>query len=240
MLTFVLVHGAFHGGWCWSRVAGHLTAAGHRVLAPTLAGLGERRSTASPAVNLTRHIDEIEALIRLQQLDNVVLCGHSYGGLVVTGVADRLPERLGALVYCDAFIPADGDSALNLIAPDQKWKDALLDRVGRNGGWLMPPAPAKFFDLRDPADIALVDTSCTPQPVATYLEKIRLTGAWRQARNLTYILAAGSRADTTRRHSAPLRDDPQWRYYEVDCGHEVMLDQPGLLATMLVEAAATR
>lgn len=240
MLTFVLVHGAFHGGWCWSRVSAHLTPAGHQVFAPTLPGLGERRAQASPAVNLTRHIDEVEGLIRQHRLDDVVLCGHSYGGMVVTGVADRIPERIGALVYCDALVPKDGDTALGLIAPDQKWKDAWLDRVGRNGGWLMPPAPARFLELRDSADEDLVDSSCTPQPAATYLEKIRLTGAWATVPRKTYILAAAMRADTMRRHAAPLRSHPDWNFYEIDCGHEMMLDHPGLLATMLVEAAPRR
>src|SRR6185437_2887529 len=103
MSTYVLVHGAWHGGWCWKRVRKPLQAQGHEVFTPTLTGIGERSHLLSPQVNLETHIEDVVNLIRWEELSNVVLCGHSYGGAVISGVADRIPERIGALIYLDAF-----------------------------------------------------------------------------------------------------------------------------------------
>jgi pimeloyl-ACP methyl ester carboxylesterase len=116
--TFVLVHGAWHGGWCYGRVAERLRAAGHRVLTPTLTGLGERSHLCSRSVNLTTHIADVVNLIKWEQLQRVTLVGHSYGGVVVTGVADTIPERISSLVYLDAFVPKDGQCMLDLVGPD--------------------------------------------------------------------------------------------------------------------------
>src|SRR5690606_22210546 len=109
--SFVLVHGAWHGGWCYRRVADRLQDRGHRVFTPTLSGMGERSHTFTPAINLDTHIADIVNLLAWEDLENVVLCGHSYGGMVVTGVADRAAGRIGSLVYLDANIPEDGQSS---------------------------------------------------------------------------------------------------------------------------------
>jgi pimeloyl-ACP methyl ester carboxylesterase len=112
--TFVLVHGAWHGGWCYVRVADLLRAGGHRVVTPTLTGLGERSHLFSGAITLSTHIDDIVNVLRWEDLTNVVLAGHSYGGFVISGVAERVPERIAALVFLDAFVPADGESLWDL------------------------------------------------------------------------------------------------------------------------------
>jgi len=108
MATFVLVHGAWHGGWCWKRVAALLRQAGHEVFAPTLTGLGERAHLMSNAIDLHTHIRDILGVLQWEELADVVLCGHSYGGMVISGVADRVPEKLRSLVYLDAFVPDNG------------------------------------------------------------------------------------------------------------------------------------
>ena len=115
-----LVHGAGHGGWCWQRVADRLTAKGHRVFAPTLTGLGERSHLLNDKIDLTTHISDIVNEIKWKDLDQIVLVGHSYGGMVITGVAEQLVSRIASIVYLDAFLPGDGQSVtdvVNAVAP---------------------------------------------------------------------------------------------------------------------------
>lgn len=114
--TYVLVHGAWHGSWCWKRVRKNLQNAGHQVFAPTLTGLGERSHLNSAAVNLSTHIADIVNLLRWEDLSNVILCGHSYSGMVISGVADQVPERIDTLVYLDAVVPEDGECVFDLLS----------------------------------------------------------------------------------------------------------------------------
>ncbi len=115
--TFVLVHGAWHGGWCYARVAGLLRARGHTVFTPTLTGQGERAHLLSGSINLSTHIEDVLGVFAFERLDDVVLAGHSYGGMVITGVADRIPERIRALAYLDAFVPENGQSLFDIYIP---------------------------------------------------------------------------------------------------------------------------
>src|SRR5215831_5722049 len=137
MATFVLVHGAWHGGWCWKKVTPLLRAAGHEVYTPTLTGLGERVHLASPKVDLTTHIQDVVNVLDYEDLHEVVLVGHSYGGVVIAGVADRVPSRVGHLVYLDAGVPHNGEGYLDLL-PNLR---ALIEEDSRlNGdGWRVPP-----------------------------------------------------------------------------------------------------
>ena len=156
MTTFVLVHGAWHGGWCWREVAGRLQSAGHRVFAPTLTGLADRSHLLTRETGLETHILDIVNLLEWEGLDDAVLCGHSYGGMVVTGAADRAAGRLRALVYLDAFVPADGQS-LSDMAPPERVDGMLRDAAERGDGWKVPPLPASAW-LDDPAQQAWVAT----------------------------------------------------------------------------------
>jgi pimeloyl-ACP methyl ester carboxylesterase len=160
MVTFVLVHGACHGGWCWRDVTAELRAAGHEVFAPTLTGLGERSHLASPAVDLSMHIRDVANLIEWEDLREVVLVGHSYGGMVITGVADRLADRLAALVYLDALVPQDRQCVLDLQPSERR--ASILEEVAANGGWFWPCRTAAFYGVRDPARQAWVDGKCSP------------------------------------------------------------------------------
>jgi pimeloyl-ACP methyl ester carboxylesterase len=233
MSTFVLIHGAWHGSWCWKRVRKALQDQGHQVFTPTLTGLAERSHLLSPAVNLDTHIDDVVNLIRWEELSDVVLCGHSYAGAVVSGVADRIPDRIRSLVYLDAFLPEDGQSLLDLLPEGQRQQQ--LDGVNSAGdGWKVPPIPGEFFHV-NAQDLAWMNAQCTWQPLATFQQKIRLTGSGHTIRNVAYILATGYD------HSPfpPFFEKAKargWKTLSVPCGHDVMLDMPAELTQILIGA----
>ena len=141
----MLVHPAWFGGWCWSKVTPGLRAQGYMVHAPTLTGLGERAHLARPEVALATHVEDVVNVLQYEDLNRVVLVGNSSGGMVITGVADQVPERIAQLVYLDAFVPQDGQSLLDMVAPDRRPAfDALVQKEGQ--GWLLPrfaPPPWK-------------------------------------------------------------------------------------------------
>jgi len=235
MATFVLVHGAWHGGWCWKRVRRQLEAAGQAVFTPTLTGVGERSHLLSPDVNLDTHIADIVNVIRWEELTDVVLCGHSYAGCVIGGVVDRIPERIGALVYLDAFVPDNGQSLHDTLPPEQRgMQEDLTRQVG--DGWKVPPIPAEAFNV-NPADRAWVNSQCTVQPLATFQQKISLSGRGDAAKPTTFILATGFANSPFRQFydSARARG---WATIAIDCGHDVMLDRPEELTGALLRVAA--
>ena len=235
MATFVLVHGAWHGGWCWPRVAEPLRGQGHRVFAPTLTGLGERAHLGRAEVDLETHIADVIGLVESEELDSIVLCGHSYGGMVVSGVADRIAPRVRALMFLDAFVPEDGQSLLALQPPDRAQR--MREAAAKNGGWRVPPFPASHFGVRDAADRAWVDRRCVAQSIRTFDQPARLTGAWRGIRGLHYVLAAEYTNSSFHRFADAARADPRFRVATAPCGHEVMIDEPARLVQLLTEAA---
>jgi pimeloyl-ACP methyl ester carboxylesterase len=236
MATFVLVHGAWHGSWCWKRVRRDLQKEGHDVYTPTLTGVGERSHLTSPQVTLDTHVADVVNLIRFEELTDVVLCGHSYGGCVITGVADRVPERLRALVYLDAFILEDGQS-LHDVVPREVAAAQVRGALQSGDGWRVPPISAEFFRV-NPADRAWVDQQCTPQSLATFQQRLRVDNAF-PASKVTHILATGyEHSPFPPFHEIAKRKG--WKTLTVDCGHDVMLDKPAELVAMLREAAAVR
>ena len=230
MATFVLVHGAWHGSWCWKRVRKALQAEGHDVFTPTLTGLGERSHLTSPQVNLDTHVADVVNVIRWEELTDVVLCGHSYGGCVITGVADRVPEKLRALLYLDAFILENGQSLFDVVPREGTPADAR--EIG--DGWRVPPIPAEFFQV-NAADKAWVDRQCTPQSLATFTQRLRVDNVF-PASKVTHILATGFKEPPfTKFHEIAKRKG--WKTVMVDCGHDVMLDKPAELTAILRDAA---
>ena len=220
--TFVLVHGAWHGGWCWQRVADRLIAQKHRVFAPTLSGVCERSHLSSPAINLSTHISDIVNEIRWKDLDRVVLVGHSYGGMVITGVAEQIASRIASIVYLDAFIPADGQSLATMSGvPDSEF---------------FPPITAEQFAV-NAADRAWVDSKMTPQSMACFTERLSVSGAYQRIAKKTYIRAGGFPMPTFEAALETARKDPSWTTYSVDCGHDVMIDKPDELTRILVGAS---
>ena len=236
-LPFLLVHGAWQGGWVWQRVADRLRAAGHAVFAPTLSGLGEKAHLAGPQIDLLTHVRDIVATIETEELDDIVLCGHSYGGMVVTGVADGLPRRIKALVFLDAFIAQAGKSLFDCQSPElaQRLQAEARDH---GEGWRIKPRPASYFRVANPEDAARLDRSSVDQPIGCMATALPLTGAWQEIRHLVYIRAIGHKDGPFGRFTEQVRNDPKWRYFEVPCGHQVMFDMPDALAGILRETAA--
>jgi pimeloyl-ACP methyl ester carboxylesterase len=221
--TIVLVHGAWHGGWCWRRVTDKLAVKGHRVYAPTLTGVGDRSHLLSDGVNLSTHVTDIVNLIRWEEMKDIVLCGHSYGGMVVTGVADKMSERIAALVYLDAFVPESGQSMQDLRPRELP------------SGLTIPPISAETFRVNE-RDRQWVDRLCTPHPVACLTERLALTGAYRAVRRKVYIRAASYPSPAFDPTYERLKSDPGWIAHQLPCGHDVMVDMPDALAEIL-EAA---
>ena len=232
MATFVLVHGAWHGAWCWRRVARLLTGAGHEVFAPTLTGLAERSHLLSPAIDLDTHILDVVNEMKWQQLTGVVLVGHSYGGMVISGVAERMEGAIASFVMLDAFMPENGQSLADL-QPAQMREGTLA--AERAGAATLPPRAAELFKVNE-RDRALVDAQCTPQPLKCFLQKLALTGARERIARKTYIRATAFPSSYFDAGLASARAKG-WHTYEVPCGHDVMLDMPERLVTILQEAA---
>lgn len=234
-MTYVLVHGAWHGSWCWKRVRKALQLAGHEVFTPTLTGVGERAHLASPAVNLSTQIDDVVNLIRWEELHDVILCGHSYGGCVIGGVADRLPERIRALVYLDAFVLEDGENLCDLLPEGQA--DGMRQLARDLGeGWMAPPIPAAVFGV-NAVDAAWVDAQCTPHPLACFEERIKLTGGRDRIADVTHVLATGFLEGSPFPASHERAKAKGWKTRTVSCGHDVMLDLPEELTAILLEYA---
>jgi pimeloyl-ACP methyl ester carboxylesterase len=232
--TFVLVHGAWHGGWCYARVAASLRARGHTVFTPTLTGQGERAHLISGAINLSTHIEDVLGVFRFERLRDVVLAGHSYGGMVITGVADRIPERIKALAYLDAFIPEDGQSLFDINIPANTQR--FLDNAGRTGGLSVPAPPATYFGV-NAADAALVDELATPQPLGCFTEKLKLSGAQRSVRKHLYVHGTVLPRESPFRAFYERAQAAGWSAHALACGHDVMLDMPGETAELLASLA---
>ena len=231
--TYVLVHGAWHGGWCWGRVADLLKAQGHRVYTPTLTGLAERGHLASFEIDLSIHAADVANLIQWENLSDIVLVGHSYGGMVVSQAVEELPAgAVSSIVFLDAFLPADGMSLLDYTAVEGREGGPMVEEEEATG--LVPPITAEMFGV-NAADRAYVDSRCTPQPYGTLTQKARLTGAREAIPRKTYILATGW-APAFNAFADQVKADPAWSYLEVPVGHDVMLDAPEWLAEALHEA----
>ena len=242
MATFVLVHGAWHGGWCYRDTAAALRAAGHTVFTPTHTGLGERAHQAGQNVTLETHVRDVCGCIEAEELNDVILCGHSYGGMVITMVADRLPERIKALAYLDAYVPEHGESLIDqyhrALAPEQAAQATARVRSAAraSGDGMMPPRPAEAFNVT-PARRARVDRRCVAQALATFEMPVLLTGAGARVTQRLYILADGWDPSPFRWFAARFEKDPGWRVIRFPCGHDVMVDMPADLARELMSLA---
>jgi pimeloyl-ACP methyl ester carboxylesterase len=232
--TFVLVHGAWHGGWCWRRVADRLRSAGHAVFTPTLTGLGERAHLLDAGIDLKTHIADVVNVLKWEQLTDVVLCGHSYGGMIISGVAEQMAPALRSIVFLDAFVPKNGEAVHDLTGPAVR--EAAAAAMQR-GDIVISPRPAEAFGV-NAADRAWVDRLCVGQPIGTFTDKIALSGAVDRIARKSYIRAASYANPGFDRALAAAKSNPAWRTYEVACGHDVMVDAPERLTEILLEVAA--
>lgn len=233
--TFVLVHGAWNGAHGFRHVRRRLQQQGHEVFAPALTGLGARVHLASPQVTLSTHIQDVVNLVLYEDLQDIVLLGFSYGGMVVTGALEHLADRVKHLVYLDAFVPEDGDSALNLAMGRHPAP------IGLGEEWLVE-TPARQLD--DPAETQWMSQRRAAQPMGTFRERVRLFQPLEAfAFSRSYIKATAS-PDTDigeplfRRAAERARNNPDtWRYFEVDSTHLVAVNRPAELERILLEIA---
>jgi pimeloyl-ACP methyl ester carboxylesterase len=231
MLTVVLVHGAFVGGWSWRKVARLLDDAGHTVYAPSLTGLGDRAHLARPEIDLALHVEDVVALIEAEELRNVVLVGHSYGGMVITDVAARVPTRLAHLVYLDAFVPNAGQSLLDLV-PAERAAMFRESAKTEGDGWRVPPLPPERFGVTSERDIEWMKKHMVPQPLRT-LEQPAQGGAPGRAKR-TYIYCSKPATGSFDQFAERLRDDRKWTFHELKTGHCAMVTTPGDVAKILM------
>jgi pimeloyl-ACP methyl ester carboxylesterase len=243
MANFVLVHGAWHGGWCWRDTARMLRAQGHVVATPTHTGVGERAHQANEAITLETHVRDVVGAIEAEELSDVILCGHSYGGMVITAVADRLPGRVKAMVYLDAFVPAHGDSLVRLLetalVPEvaQAFIGGFRGSAAEKHSGMMAPIPAEVFGIAAP-NRAWVDRRCVPQALATFEAPLLLSGGGNDTvKQRVYVLADGWDPSPFRHFAKQCEGRPGWRVVKMPCGHDVMVDLPKELAELLAGLA---
>ena len=236
--TFVLVHGSWHGAWCWRRVLPRLRAAGAEAHAVTLTGVGERAHLMGPGIDLHTHIQDVIGLIEAEELQQVVLVGHSYGGIVITGVADRLqreaPGRLAQLVYLDAVTPHPGESWSSQHTPETR--QARLDAAAASGGISFPPPDASVFGL-DGADRDWVNRRQTPQPLSVYLQALDFDAARVAALPRSFIDCTSPALPTIAVMRQRVRSEPGWRVAEMATGHDPMVSEPAALVALLLDMA---
>lgn len=233
--TFVLVHGAWHGGWCWRRVTDRLERLGHKAYAPTLTGLADRSQHLRPDIGLATHARDIADLVKWERLSDVVLVGHSYGGMVVTAAAEHAGPAIGSLVMLDAFFPEAGDSLLHLAAPRTR---EMLSSARAAGQTTVSPIPSATFNVNE-ADRAWVDGLCTPQPIETFTDTVSAGAVTARDRvpRKAYVRAAAYPSVSFDTGLAKAKARPGWRTFEVPCGHDVMIDMPDRLVEILENVA---
>lgn len=232
--TFVLVHGAWHGGWCWREVASRLRAAGHQVYTPTLTGLGERAHLLRADTGLSTCIDDIGAVIDAEELRDVVLVGHSFAGVVISGVADRFASSIRQLVYLDALVVQAGRSALSVFPPEvQRERSRTIDAEG----WRMAIPEASKFGVSDPQQVAWLERRLTPHPLKAYTEPLALTHGLGNGLRKTYVAVTDPAYAPLANVRDWVRTQPDWEYRELQAGHDAMLTSPEALAALLCELA---
>lgn len=231
--TYVLVHGGFHGGWCWKHVAEHLRTAGHRVFTPTQTGLGERAHLLNADVGIETFVQDIVGVVEAEELSDVILVGHSFGGIAVSGTADRLRERIRHVVYLDALIPEMDKSVF-----DQIPKDVVAARLKlvqeHNGVQVFLPFKPEAFGVTEPAAAQWLARRMTPHPAKTYSDVIQLDRPAAEGLRRTYVRCTdpmyGAVEDSARR----ARSSAGWNYVEIPTGHDAMVTAPAKLASLLL------
>jgi pimeloyl-ACP methyl ester carboxylesterase len=234
--TYVLVHGAWHGGWCWNAVARILRTHGHEVFTPTLSGLGERAHLLSKAIDLGVFIQDVVNVLEYEDLTDVVLVGHSFGGLPITGAADRVPQRIRQLVFLDAVVLGHGQTAFSRLAPE-----IVAQRIAQSneisGGLSIPVPPASVFGVFHAAQVTLLERNCTPHPLKTFDDPMILNGpvggpipkVYIQCIDPVYAPLQGSRDF--------VRAQEDWAWDEIETGHDAMISAPEALAAKLLRYA---
>ena len=235
--TFVLVHGMWHGGWCWNGVADLLRSRGHRVTTPTLTGLGERAHLLSPDLTLDTFVTDVVQHLRYEELSDVVLVGHSFGGAPISGAADRARERIAELIYLDAAVMEDGESRMSVSAPELT-HERIEAAQESSGGLSLPAPPPAAFGVTDPADAAWLASLLTPHPFATLTTPLRLDRPCGNGLPAHYVTCTSPAYPPT----AVTRDRARargWPIWPLASGHDAMVITP-LATADLLEKLATQ
>ncbi|WP_211768132.1 alpha/beta fold hydrolase [Kutzneria sp. CA-103260] len=221
MATYVLVPGGWHGGWYFEPLARRLREHGHQAFPVTLTGVGDRHHLLTGAVNLDTHIQDVMAVLESERIEDAVLCGHSYAGMVISGVADRMPERVDSLVYCDAYVPDDGDSCWTLTS--EPYRELFLAGSARTGYAVDPPER--------------LGPRATSHPLASFVQSIRLTGSLDRFRRRDYVYLSDWTGSPFTALYERLSQDSAWRVHDIPVGHNVMASAADELAAILLDAA---
>jgi pimeloyl-ACP methyl ester carboxylesterase len=231
--TFLVCHGAWSAGWAWKKMHPLMSKAGHRLVTPSYTGLGERAHLAIPSIDLETHITDILNVIRYEDLRDIVLVGHSYGGMVATGVADRARDKVRQLIYIDAFVPGDGQSLFDLNEPDRERMEELANS---GDGWRVPPMPSP--PDTPPADVDWLNERRVHMPIKCFQTRLKLQGGPLTLPR-SYIYATRIRpADTFGPFAGMAKGDPAWRYHEIDASHAPNVTAPDALMALLDQIAA--
>ncbi|WP_369362670.1 alpha/beta fold hydrolase [Streptomyces sp. CG4] len=239
MPTFLLVHGAWHCGRCWERVVPLLELAGHRVFAPSLTGYGDKAHLLSPEVGLDTHVEDVAKLLQEEDLTEVVLVGHSYAGLVISSVANEVPERIAHLVYLDAMVPEHGETAVDV----QPMTQNLIDQAAKSdSGWRVPPlpempAPFGLFGVTDPVDVEWLSAMLSDQPVRCLQQPVRLDNPAVKLIPRTHIHCVGVQPEGITRRPVPAiqPNGSPARVWELPTGHDCMITMPAELSELLLK-----
>jgi len=232
--TYVLIHGAYHGGWCWRRVADRLEAKGHKVYAPSLTGNGDRSHLLSKDINLDTHITDIVNLFVWEDLKDACLVAHSYGGWPSSGALEKIHDRVSSIVWLDAFKPENGQKGLDYVSEFSR--KAMEEAVARGEPGRKPPAP-KAFGVNE-KDQAWVASKLTEQPNGVAVQPIALTGARERIARKTYIRAPKYPQKAFDSAFEACKADKSWHtLVNETTGHDVMVDEPEWLANVLLQVA---
>lgn len=240
MATYVLVHGAWAGGWCWSRVAKPLRAAGHDVFTPTLTAQGERAHLFNPEVGLDTHVRDVVGVLDYEELDGVILVGHSYGGMVITAAAEEASSRLARLVYVDAFVPGDGQSAFDFFPPELR--EAFRAKAQEQGdGWRIPGDDSllDLWGVSEPADRRWVGAKLTPFPLRCFEQPVKLPANAASKLPRTYVDSTGSISQIFARFAEQARREG-WDCHEVAATHVAWLTKAEEIAEILLALPEAR
>ncbi len=243
MATFVLIHGAWHGGWCWWKVEPLLRQSGSRVYAPSLTGMGERSHLSQhldpAAINLDLHIRDVVELLESQGLERVILVGHAYAGMVVTGVAEVCPQRLAHLVYVNGVVPQDGEAMVDQLnaVRGPEFTARVRIAIKNREDFLPPPTTGEEIRRRwaitDPEDQSWVLPRLCPQPVASFAQPVRLSRPEAEQISRSFILSSESGFDAV----AEQARQSGWGLYQLDTGHDPMITKPREVAEILLDIA---
>jgi pimeloyl-ACP methyl ester carboxylesterase len=233
--TFVLIHGSWLGGWCWRRVVDRLLATGHRVFTPTMTGVGDRAHLLNSAITLDSWVRDVTMLIEAEELTDVILVGHSFGGRVATGVADRIRDRIQQVIFLDSALALSGQSLLDQLSPPAR--AARIDSAQSSGGVSIPAPSALSLGVLDAADQAWVGRRMTPQPFGTNARGINYTGPIGNGLPVTFVAFTDPVYPASERAVAFARTQKGWTFETLATGHMAMISAPQQLAKLLMRLA---